>query len=199
MPPKAKFSREEIIEAALKIARTQGIEAVTARELGRSLGSSARPIFTVFQNMDEVLDEVLKGAKEIYRQYVERGLLETPAFRGVGIAYIRFAMEEEKLFHLLFMSEQKPVDSIEKILLLIDESYDAILRSVEKPYHLQRKDAKRIYEHLWIYSHGIATLCATGMYAFTPEEIDKLLTEVFIGLLQKTKAEKDRGKGTSKQ
>ncbi|MCH5260522.1 MAG: TetR/AcrR family transcriptional regulator [Lachnospiraceae bacterium] len=184
MPPKAKFSREEIVKAALEIARTQGIEAVTARELGRALGSSARPIFTVFQNMDEVLNEVRKGAREIYRQYVERGLSETPAFRGVGLAYIQFAIEEEKLFHLLFMSEQRPVDNIEEILLLIEDSYDAILRSVEDYYHLKREDAKWLYEHLWIYSHGIATLCATGMYDFTPEEIERQLTEIFIGLLK---------------
>ena len=184
MPPKAKFSREEIVKAALQIARTQGIEAVTARELGRVLGSSARPIFTVFQNMDEVLEEVRKGARDIYRQYVERGLSETPAFRGVGLAYIQFAIEEEKLFRLLFMSEQIPVDSIEQILMLIDESYDAILRSVEEYYHLPREDAKWLYEHLWIYSHGIATLCATGMYDFTPKEIEKQITEVFIGLLK---------------
>lgn len=184
MPPKAKFSREEIIAAALEIARTQGIEAVTARELGRVLGSSARPIFTVFQSMDEVLEEVLKGARDIYRQYVEQGLSETPAFRGVGMAYIRFAIEEEKLFSLLFMSEQKPVDSIEQILMLIDESYDAILRSVEEYYHLKREAAEWIYEHLWIYSHGIAALCATGMYDFTEKEIEKQLTEVFIGLLK---------------
>lgn len=184
MPPKAKFSREEIVKAALEIARTQGIEAVTARELGRALGSSARPIFTVFQNMDEVLNEVRKGAREIYRQYVERGLSETPAFRGVGLAYIQFAIEEEKLFHLLFMSEQRPVDNIEEILLLIEDSYDAILRSVEDYYHLKREDAKWLYEHLWLYSHGIATLCATGMYDFTPEEIERQLTEIFIGLLK---------------
>lgn len=184
MPPKAKFSREEIVQAALETARTQGIEAVTARELGRALGSSARPIFTVFQSMDEVLEEVIKGAKDIYRKYVEQGLTETPAFRGVGMAYIRFAIEEEKLFRLLFMSEQRPVESIKQILMLIDESYDAILRSVEEYYHLKREGAEWIYEHLWIYSHGIAALCATGMYDFTEKEIEKQLTEVFIGLLK---------------
>lgn len=199
MPPKAKFSREEIIVAALKIARMQGIEAVTARELGRELGSSARPIFTVFQSMEEVLEEVLKGARELYKRYIEQGLSETPAFRGVGMAYIRFAIEEENLFSLLFMREQKPVDSIEEILMLIDESYDAILRSVEEPYHLSREDAKRIYQHLWIYSHGIATLCATGMYTFTPEEIEGQITEVFKGLLQKVKANERHEKGAAQE
>ena len=55
MPPKAKFTKEDIIDAGLAILRERDISAVTAREIGNYLGSSARPIFTVFDNMGEVL------------------------------------------------------------------------------------------------------------------------------------------------
>ena len=103
MPPKAKFNRNEIIDTALCITREQGIEAVTARELGNRLGSSARPIFTVFNSMDEVKELVILKSKELYGQYVEEGLNQETAFKGVGIAYIRFAIEQPKLFQLLFM------------------------------------------------------------------------------------------------
>lgn len=82
MPPKAKFTRDEIIDMALHIAREQGMDAVTARELGNRLGSSARPIFTVFENMDEVKELVILRAKELYGQYVEEGLKNQLAFRG---------------------------------------------------------------------------------------------------------------------
>ena len=34
MPPKPKFSREEIVQAALKIVSEKGVEALTAKELG---------------------------------------------------------------------------------------------------------------------------------------------------------------------
>ena len=44
MPPRAKFSREEIIKAGLDIVRENGLEALTARALGDKLGSSSRPI-----------------------------------------------------------------------------------------------------------------------------------------------------------
>lgn len=54
VPPKAKFTKDEIVSAGLEIVRRDGLEALTARELGNALGSSARPIFTVFNNMDEV-------------------------------------------------------------------------------------------------------------------------------------------------
>ncbi len=93
MPPKAKFTSEEIVEAALSIIREKGVDALTARELGTRLGSSSRPVFTVFKSMQEVLDEAIKEAKAIYRSYVERGLLEVPAFKGVGTEYIRFARQ----------------------------------------------------------------------------------------------------------
>lgn len=42
MPPQAKFSRKEIVSTALEITRENGLGAVTARELGTRLKSSAR-------------------------------------------------------------------------------------------------------------------------------------------------------------
>ena len=75
MPPKAKFTREEIISAALDILRERGIEAITARELGARLNSSARPIFTLYRNMDEVLSDTVRAVRDIYnREYVQKGL-----------------------------------------------------------------------------------------------------------------------------
>ena len=187
MPPKAKFSREEIIAAALEITRESGIEAVTARELGKRLNSSSRPIFTVFENMEEVLQEVEKAAKDIYRQYVEEGLKQELAFRGVGMAYIQLAAREPKLFQLLFMCEQQEGNDLEHILTTIDANYEVILKSVQEPYQLNEESAKKLYQHLWIYTHGLATLLATRVCQFTPEEIQRMITEIFKSLLEKIK------------
>ena len=51
MPPKPKFTREEIVRVALEVVSQKGVEALTAKELGAALGTSARPIFTVFSSM----------------------------------------------------------------------------------------------------------------------------------------------------
>lgn len=74
MPPKAKFTRAEIIEAALNIVRTDGYEALTSRALGTYLASSARPIFTVFKNMEEVQQAMIEAAKTLYKEYVTEPL-----------------------------------------------------------------------------------------------------------------------------
>lgn len=191
MPPKAKFTREEIINAAFELTRAQGLEALTARALGEKLGSSARPIFSVFNSMEEVHSEVLNAARRLYTDFINRGLRQTPPFRGVGIEYIRFAIDEPKLFMLLFMSEQEEKPSINSILPVIDENYPQILKSIKNSFGLEDEQAKRLYRHLWIYSHGIAVLCATKLCSFTADEIEDMLTEVCVALIRKIKGDKN--------
>lgn len=185
MPPRAKFLKEEIIQAALSIVKKDGMSALTARTLGAKLSSSARPVFTVFQSMEEVRQCVIENAKAQYREYVEKGLSEPYAFKGVGLQYILFAVNEPKLFQLLFMNERDSVPSFEGVLPQIDESYHRILQSIIDNYGLTQNIAETLYRHLWIYTHGIATLCATKMCCFTDDEINKMLTEVFVSLLEK--------------
>lgn len=183
MPPRPKFTKDEIIDTALSITKEQGIDAVTARELGERLGSSARPVFTVFENMDEVKAFVISKAKNLYGQYVENGLKNDIPFKGVGVAYIRFAMEQPRLFQLLFMNPTENARNVSSILPVIDDNYNKILLSVQESYHLEREAAERLYQHLWTYTHGIAAMFATGLCSYTVEQIEERLTEVFKGLL----------------
>ena len=189
MPPQAKFTREEIIEAAFQIARTLVYDKITDSELGKQLQSSARPIFTVFENMEEVKAAVIDRAKEVYGQYVADGLKQELAFKGVGMAYIKFSMKEPLLFQLLFMSAVPGDMSVESILPQIDASYEDILQSVQK-YVDSREAADMIYQHLWTYTHGIATMCATGLCSYSAEQIGERLTQIFTGLMMLEKGAK---------
>jgi AcrR family transcriptional regulator len=187
-PPVTKFTRSEIIAAALNLTRREGFKAVTARGLGTELGTSSRPVFTAFQNMDEVHKEIITAARELYNSYVDKGLAEEIAFKGVGMQYIRFAREEPNLFGLLFMTPGKTAFMIDDILPAIDENSERILESIQKPYGLSREHSIRMYQNMWVFTHGIACLCATGVSRLTEDEAGARLTEVFIGLLTKIKS-----------
>lgn len=189
MPPKAKFTKEEILSAALDIVCSKGIDALTARLLADALNSSPRPIFTVFAGMDEIVREVILKAKSLYAEYVRRGLTCVPQFKGVGVQYILFAIEEPKLFQLLFMNERGSVPPLCEVLQLIEDSFEEILASITNAYGFDRDTALRLYYHMWIYSHGIATLCATKMCSFTAEDISRMLTEVCASLIKKIKGD----------
>ncbi len=171
MPRNAKFNKEEIILKAIEIVECQGMEFLTARSLGNSLGSSARPIFTTFDNMDDVIKGVNQYANNLYQSYVKVGLQEEIAFRGVGIAYITFAKEHPNLFKLLFMKQIETLPSTNNVLGLIEDSYDEVLNSITEHYRVSKEFAKELYLDMWIFSHGIATLIVNKMCNLTEGEI----------------------------
>ena len=65
MPPKNKFTRDEIIQAALGIVREAGLAGLTARSLAERLQSSPKVIFGQFENMEDItyISEFPKGFK----------------------------------------------------------------------------------------------------------------------------------------
>lgn len=193
MPPKAKFTREQIISAALEFVTENGAEKLTARELADRLGSSPRPIFTVFEGMDEVMREVEEGARKVYTGYIDEGLTHKIAFKGVGEAYVRFATEKPKLFSLLFMRGKSNLPDIDSVLETIDPNADKILESIVKGYGVSIRVAEKLYRHLWIYTHGIAVATVTGVCRFDAEEISEMLTDVFVSLLKELKS-RENGK-----
>lgn len=189
LPPKQKFTKEEIINTAFNLVRRDGITALTARGLGVELGTSSRPIFTAFRNMEEVQQETMQAARALYNRYVEKGFKEEIAFRGVGMQYLRFAKEESHLFELLFMTSGETAFHLNEILPVIDDNSDKILNSIQEPYGLSREDSYKLYQALWIFTHGIACLYVTGVSRLSEEEASELLTEVFTGLIIKMKNE----------
>ena len=79
-----KFTSNEIIEAAVKITRTKGIDAVAAREIGATLEASSGQLFTYFDTVEDLKREVYLYAKNLYKEYVENGLKAEIPFLGVG-------------------------------------------------------------------------------------------------------------------
>lgn len=193
MPRKVFYTKEYIIKAALQIVREEGAQALTVRAVAKKLGCSVCPVFTAFENMEDLNSHVLRAARDIYNQYIAEGLKQPIPFKGVGEAYVRFAIEEPKLFQLLFMGEAKK-DENGNILPVIDENYKAILHSVSYAYNLTEQTALKLYRNLWIFTHGIASMFATRSCNFSYEEISEMLTDVFVSLLVKYKGENnDKG------
>ena len=183
MPRNAKFNKEEIILKAIDIVESQGIGFLTARSLGERLGSSSRPIFTTFDSMDDVIRGVNQFANDLYQSYVKIGLQEEIAFRGVGIAYIKFAKEHPNLFEILFMKQIDNHPSTNNVLGIIEDSYEEVLNSITEHYRVSKEFAKELYLDMWIFSHGIATLIVNKMCELTDEEISDRLNLVCRSLI----------------
>lgn len=187
MPPKPKFTKEEIVEKALGLVSNGGVEALTARELGKALGSSARPIFTVFKNMDELLDEVRKAAMQKFEAYDVTCDNSMPIFKKTGIKMVMFGIEEPKLYSMLFMSENKSATSFGDIYGELGGTADMCINALREDYDLSERDAKTVFENMWIYTFGIGALCATGVCVFAEEKLSEMLSVEFGALMNAVK------------
>ncbi len=178
MPPKCRFTREEIIQAALDLTAEKGVGALTARGLAQRLGSSAKPIFGLFANMEEVQQEVVKAANLRYQEYLRQDMSagRYPSYKASGMAYIRFAREQKELFKLLFMRDRTHEEKA------AGDELEALLGLIQKNMGLSRDDAYRFHLEMWIYVHGIATMIATAYLEWDMDFISAALTDAYQGL-----------------
>lgn len=183
MPPKPKFTREEIIAAALELVSEKGINALTARDLGAKLGSSARPIFTAFKNMEEVQQAVRQAAMARFNAFAGKAVHYTPAFKQFGMQMVLFAKEEPKLFQLLFMAENENARSFDALFEDLGETAKLCVQVIETDYGMTPEDAKWLFQHVWIHTFGIGVLCAAHVCQFQEEEINALLGEDFMAMM----------------
>lgn len=183
MPPKPKFSKEEIAAAALMIVKEAGVEALTARELGRRLGSSARPIFTVFKSMEEVKWAARELALREFEGYIADYEAYTPAFKRVGMQMVSYAIHEPELFKLLFMQQHPQGASFRTCLTELGEMAEVCIKLICKDYSLTETEARTLFEQMWVHAFGLGALCAMKVCDFTEAEIAENLGQVFGGLV----------------
>lgn len=183
MPPKPRFRREEIIEAALEIVSKKGMDALTAQELRNVLHCSASPIFTVFHTMKEIQDGVRLSAMRYFEKFAEADLPDMPIFKQVGMKMVLFGVQEPKLYQLLFMRENVNADSFDDMFGNLGETATLCIEAIEKDYGLSPAQAKVLFENVWIYTFGIGALCATGVCHFSEEELGQMLTTEFRAMM----------------
>ena len=183
MAPKFKFTKEEVLTITIDFIRENGIEALTARELAKKLESSTKVIFSLFSNMKNLEDEAKFAAENIFSEKVNLALKDDSPFKRLGVEYILFSKNEPKLFQWLFMKKGIEVGSFKDFLPMRDYEYKSVIESIDEEYKISIENAKKFYEHLFIYSHGIATLTVTGIYNFTPSEIIEYIAEVAKSLI----------------
>lgn len=184
MPPKAKYTREQIIDKAFELAREKGPESIAAREIGKRLGTSSSPIFTAFKNMEELHKEVRKRALKEFESYVGNAMNHTPAFKYVGMKMVEFAGKEPNLFRMVCMREH---DDNQTFAMLVDELGDTVnvcIEVVQQDYALTKEEAKRMFMQIWLHTFGICALVAFRVCRLTEEEISDLLTTEFQGVLK---------------
>ena len=179
MPPKVKVTKEDIVSASVDIIRKYGAEGLNARSIADKLGCSTQPIYSNYSTMEKLKADVIKYAGVIYQEYNKRAVKDAdyPAYKAIGMYYIRFAKEERELFKLLFMRDR----SKEKMQINKEEFAD-IIDLVSQSIGISKDEAYLFHTEMWIYVHGIAVMIVTSYLDWDTETISQMLTDIYQGL-----------------
>lgn len=185
MAPKNKFTREEMVAAAVRVVQKMGATALTAKSLAEELGTSTQPVFTCFGTMEAAKAEVYAAAERMFDEYLTAGLKEKIPFFGFGTQYIRFARKEPELYRLLFLMQ--PDDMRSGAFAAMRHMQELVRPSLMDTYHINEQDSDRYFRDLWLVVHSLATLIVTGDCPYSDQEIGQILTGFSVSIFKAIK------------
>lgn len=185
MAPKNKFTRKEMVAAAVRVVQKRGAAALTAKSLAEELGTSTQPVFTCFGTMEALKAEVYVAAERLFDEYLTKGLKEKISFLGFGSQYIRFARKEPELYRLLFL--MRPDDVGSGAFAAMRHMQELVRPPLVEIYHISAQEADRYFRDLWLVVHSLATLIVTGDCPYSDREIGQILTGFSISVFKAIK------------
>lgn len=157
------------------------------------MGTSTRPVFTAFKNMNELTEEVKIAAMHRFDEYAKNDPeIGVPAFKNVGLQMILFATEQPKLFQLLYMTENEQSVSFDNLLeSKLGGTSQKCIEFIMRDYGLNPEESKLLFRSVWMFTFGIGVLIASKVCRYDEEEVSVMLSQQFrsvMGLIKSGKA-----------
>ena len=188
MPAKAKVTKEMIIDVAFAVARETGVEHINARTVSERLHCSTQPVMYHFATIEELKRTVYAKADSYHSEYLMD--LKGPqkgAMLGIGMNYIRFAIEEPHLFRFLFQSDYF---SGKTLLELIDaDELSPVLSAMQRALGIGLEQTKKVFLTIFLFAHGYASIIANNSMQYDEERIQSHLERAYRGAILAAKEE----------
>lgn len=187
MPPKARISKEKIVEASFELVRAKGHEALSARSVARQLGCSTQPILYYFHSMDEILRATYHMADDYHTAFIlpEPSAPNAPNTANpllqMGLSYVRFAHDEPHLFRFLFQTNQ--FGGMNAKGLVANPELGPILAVLCQALGCSEQEGTELFLTFFYVVHGMASLLANNVMDYDAEQTARLLTGVFDGVV----------------
>ena len=188
MPPRARVTREMILDAAFALVRAEGQEALNVRAVARHLGCSTQPVLYAFAAMDELRAAVYERADAFHTASIlPRDAAGEEALLRLGLNYVRFGHEEGRLFRFLFESNQ--FEGMDLSGLLRGPGMNELVGVLAQGLGCGTEEAQKVFLTFFAVAHGLASLLCHNAMAYDEAECQTMLETVFYGALASMKGD----------
>lgn len=180
MPARAKVTKDMIIDAAFEVAREEGAENINARTVSKKLNCSTQPVMYHFATIQELKRDVHAKVDRYHTEYLMNNKEPQKGFMiGIGLNYIRFAIEEPHLFRFLFQSNFVVGNSL---LEMIDsDELMPVISTIQGAIGMSIEQTKEVFLIVSMFSHGYASIISNNSLQYDEELIKIHLERAFKG------------------
>ena len=179
MPPKPKVTEEMIVDAAVEVVRQSGFERINARAVSGQLHCSTQPVMYHFSTIDNLKKVAYRQANRLHTQYLMRTPPGQDPILGLGLNYIRFAVEEPQLFRFLFQSGYAEEKSL---LEMVDsEELAPVLEAMREGAGLSLRKTRNVFITVALFAHGYASIIANNHLEYDEKLIAEHLERTWNG------------------
>ena len=179
MPKKPTTPKEAMIEGAIELIREKGHEDLTVRKLAAFLGCSTQPIMYHFATIDSLKRTVYARADQEHSEYLMQVPPGQDPVLAIGLNYVRYAVEEPRLFRFLFQSGYTEENTL---LEMIDcEELEPVLAAMQAGAGLSMEKTKQVFLTVALFAHGYASILANNGLEYDEKLVAKHLEQAWDG------------------
>ena len=179
MPPKTKVTAEMVVNAAIEVARQSGYESINARTVSGQLHCSTQPVMYHFSTIESLKKAAFKRLDQLHSEYMMNTWPGQDPILGIGLNYIRFAVEEPQLFRFLFQSGYAEENNL---LEMVDsEELVPVLAAMREGAGLSTEKTRQVFITVALFAHGYASIIANNHLEFDEKLIAEHLERTWNG------------------
>jgi len=170
--------RTALVEEAVATIEEGGLDALSVRSLARRAGVSHAAPAHHFGDRHGLVDAVIGEGFLRLRDALASALVAGGSPVEVGVAYSRFALDNPRLFALMFGPVQEPESATTRAA---KDAAAAVLRESVRKDAPPAPDERRRAVAAWATTHGLAVLWVSGQIAHEPDaSLEALVRAVLL-------------------
>ncbi len=179
MPPKVRITKDIITDAAVEVVRQSGFENINARTVSAQLHCSTQPVIYHFSTIENLKRAAYEKADRLHSEYMMKIRPGQEPVLGIGLNYIRFAVEEPQLFRFLFQSGYAKENNLPE--MVDSEELIPVLAAMRETSGLSMGKTKEVFITVALFAHGYASIIANNHLEFDEKLIAEHLERAWNG------------------
>lgn len=182
--------RRNVIEAACRLLREEGPEALTVRRVAQTLDCSTKIIYTMFKRKDGLADALyLEGCARLAHTIAQVPKAASPAayLRAVAWAYWTFTLAYPSFYLVMFCGAiphyQPSATSLHTTVTAFEVAIEMLQDYRNEKRLPANDDLALVTQTLWAALHGVASLHLLGHFA-SQEEATAVFARTVEAMIQ---------------